>query len=175
MKNQIPTIQEVIKIGEAHGVQEGYMHNRLMQNAVEISIDILSEMQDISGLGRDVLLANYIEPWTREAEVRWFTSTENYNQEYLDYIQNFAQEKLKEFKEEFEQKKYPVKKAKIVTMTLQTRVVINESAMPEVEEEEAIQKALENIINNPDGYICYDNVDAIEDDTECPYDPEKDK
>lgn len=170
MKKQIPTIQEVIKIGEANGVQATYMHTRLMQNAVEISTDILSEMQDISGLGRDVLLTSYIEPWSREAEVRWFTSTERHNQEYLDYIQNFAQEKLKEFKDEMcPLHEEPKKKAKLVSFTLTTRVVVNENEMPECEEEDAIEKALEKIKANPDDYLVLENFEDIYDDEDCPY------
>lgn len=172
MRKQIPTIQEVIKIGEANGVKAEFMHTRLMQNAVEISTDILSEMQDISGLGRDVLLSSYIEPWTREAEVNWFTSDECNNQEYIDYIQKFAQEKLKEFKDEMcplheEPKK---RKAKLVMFTLTTRVVVDENEMPECEEEDAIRKALEKIKADPEGYLVWDNFDGMYDDEECPYD-----
>lgn len=179
MEKNIMSFNELVEYGKQHGIAEQYMRIRIQRNAIEIALQILPQMQEISacdkfGIDSNIMIDDFIEKWSREAEQRWFESKESQYGEYYDYIDAFAQEKLKEFKEEFEPK-VPQKKAKIVTMTLQTRVVINESAMPEVEEEEAIQKALENIINNPDGYICYDNVDTIEDDIECPYDPEKDE
>lgn len=171
MKKQIPTYQEVVEFGKTKGIKEEYMRSRLMQNAIEISTDILSEMQDISGFGRDMLFNNYIEPWTREAEMRWYNSDECQNCEYIEFVQKFAQEKLKEFKEEISplHEVHKKRKAKLVMFTLTTRVVVDANEMPECEEEDAIDKALEKIKANPEDYLIANNFEDMYDDEECPY------
>ena len=41
--------------------------------------------------------------------------------------------------------------------------------MPECEEEDAIEKALEKIKANPEDYLVFENFDGIYDDEDCPY------
>lgn len=73
-----------------------------------------------------------------------------------------------------------MKKAYLVTFTTTTRVVVdipedfnpNKCNLIIKEHEEAydsiIKEARENILENPEGYLCWDNAE-IEEDTECPY------
>ncbi len=160
--------------GEQHGIKSGYMRSRGQQNAIEISMTILGQMEEISGLSRATLIDFYIEKWAREAEIEWLGSQFEANCEYIDFIEGFAKKKLEEFKEEFNKPKEPVKKAKLVTFSITTRVVVNENEMQECEEEDAINAAIGKILDNPTDYIHFENLDWIEDDTECPYDPETD-
>ena len=65
-------------------------------------------------------------------------------------------------------------KAKLVTFSITTRVVTMESGYQDFDEEEAFNAARNKILENADEYFVWDNVDFIEDDTECPYNPEYD-
>lgn len=71
------------------------------------------------------------------------------------------------------------KKAFLTTFIIMTRVVVD---VPEdfdayncatKEHEDAwysiVKEARENILVNPEGYICGDNIDEIKEDKECPY------
>ena len=73
------------------------------------------------------------------------------------------------------------KKAYLVTFVTTTRITVD---VPEgfdvhncnivVEEYEKtwnsiVKEARENILENPEGYICGDNIDEIKEDKECPY------
>lgn len=174
MEKNIMTFDELMAYGEQHGIKSCYMRSRVQQNAIEISMTILGQMEEISGLSRATLIDFYIEKWAREAEIEWLGSQFEANCEYIDFIEGFAKKKLEEFKEEFEKPKEPVKKAKLVTFAVTTRVVVNENEMPECEEEDAINAAIGKIMDNPSDYIHFENVDWVEDDTECPYDPESD-
>lgn len=60
--------------------------------------------------------------------------------------------------------------AKLVRFEITSRVIVNDSDT----DEQAVEKAMEKVATNPMGYLCYDNVAAVEDDNECPYDPEFD-
>ena len=62
------------------------------------------------------------------------------------------------------------KVAKLVTFEITTRVVINESEMPEVTEEDAYNAALEKIKQEKiENLVCLDNVTEIQNDKECPF------
>ena len=73
------------------------------------------------------------------------------------------------------------KKAFLATFVTTTRVVVDVPENFDVhncnfiikEHEDAwdsiVKEARENILENPEGYICGDNVDEIEEDKECPY------
>lgn len=180
MKKQIMTAEELVAEYKNKGIAPemnlGFMETRLQENCVEISMNVLSRMQNIADMGRDVLIRDFISVWAREAEMEWIADYEKNIGEcsYYDFIDSFSERKLQEFREVYDTSITPKKKAMLVTFSITSRVVVNESAMPEVEEEDAVKKAIENIKNNPDGYICYDNFDSIENDTECPYDPETD-
>ena len=167
------TFDELIAFGESRGVKSCYMRSRVQQNAVEISMNILAEMAEYSGLSTSTLINLYIEKWSREAEIEWLGSNYEANCEYIDFIDAFSKRKLEEFKQEaFMQHKneeHPKKKAKLVMFTLTTRVVVNENEMPECEEEDAIEKALEKIKAKPEDYLVIENFDGIYDDEECPY------
>ena len=175
MEKNIMTFEELMAYGEQHGIQRCYMRSRVQQNAIEIAMNNLAEMQEISGLGRNTIIDYYIEKWSREAEIEWLGSRYEANCEYIDFIDNFSKKKLEEFKEEFNKPKEPVKKAKLVTFSITTRVVVNENEMPECEEEDAINAAIGKVLDNPTDYIHFENIDGVCDDTECPYDPETDK
>lgn len=59
-----------------------------------------------------------------------------------------------------------MKVAKLVTFSIMTRVLVDEYAT----EDDIKQAAIEHV----DTEDIYDNIESIEDDTECPYDPEND-
>lgn len=60
--------------------------------------------------------------------------------------------------------------AKLVTFEFTTRVVINESEMPEVMEEDAYNAALEKIKREKiENLVCLDNVTEIYNDGGCPF------
>ena len=60
--------------------------------------------------------------------------------------------------------------AKLVTFEFTTRVVVNESEMPEVTEEDAYNAALENIKKEKiENLVCLDNVTEIYNDRDCPF------
>lgn len=62
------------------------------------------------------------------------------------------------------------KVAKLVTFEFTTRVVVDESEMPEVMEEDACNAAIEKIKQeNIENLVCFDNVTDIYDDRECPF------
>lgn len=172
MEKNIMTFDELKAFGEKHGVKSCYMRSRVQQNAVEISMNILAEMAEYSGLSRSTLIELYIEKWSIEAEIEWLGSNYEANCEYIDFIDAFSKKKLEEFKQEkfihnIEERQK--KKAKLVMFTLTTRVVVDANEMPECEEEEAIDKALEKIKANPEDYLVLENFDGIYDDEECPY------
>ena len=77
---------------------------------------------------------------------------------------------LKTLAAKVQSKPTPKKKAKLVTLEIITRVIVNDSDPDEV----AVQKAWDKIAKDPMGYMDYDNVIDIEDDDEIPYDPERD-
>ena len=172
MEKNIMTFDELKAFGEKHGVKSCYMRSRVQQNAVEISMNILAEMAEYSGLSRSTLIDIYIEKWSREAEIEWLGSNYEANCEYIDFIDAFSKRKLEEFKQEafiHHTEERQKKKAKLVLFTLTTRVVVDENEMPECEEEDAIEKALEKIKANPEDYLVLENFDDIYDDEDCPY------
>lgn len=66
------------------------------------------------------------------------------------------------------------KVAKLVSFVITTRVIVEEDQTLENMEDEAIEKGINNILSDPEGYLTYDCTEKIEDDYECPYDPEID-
>lgn len=62
------------------------------------------------------------------------------------------------------------KVAKLVTFEITTRVIVDESEMPEVTEEDAYNAALEKIKQGDiENLVCLDNVTEIKNDKECPF------
>lgn len=62
------------------------------------------------------------------------------------------------------------KVAKLVTFEITTRVIVDESEMPEVVEEDAYNAALEKIKREKiENLVCLDNVTEIQNDKECPF------
>ena len=85
------------------------------------------------------------------------------------HLKTFVEARVKEvIKEEAKQTE---KVAKLVTFELTTRVVINKNEMPECEEEDAINAALNKIRanNNVDMWLCFDNCTEVINDKECPF------
>lgn len=150
------------------------MVNRLQENAIEISMNNLQEMQEITDLSHCTLINNYINDWAKEAELEWIGrwADNGYCDEYIDFIDDFAARKLKEFKEGFGYKHTaPTKVAKLVSFYPTTRVVVDIKDIPAGKDADdvAIDIAIEKIRNNVDDYICADNFDLCEDDEDCPY------
>ena len=61
-------------------------------------------------------------------------------------------------------------KTKIVRFEITSRVLVENMYNDEM----AIQRAIDKITKNPEGYLCHDNVMSVEDDTEMPYNPDYD-
>lgn len=62
------------------------------------------------------------------------------------------------------------KVAKLVTFEITTRVIVDESEMPEVMEEDAYNAALEKIKKEKiENLVCLDNITEIQNDKECPF------
>lgn len=62
----------------------------------------------------------------------------------------------------------PQKKAYLVSFAPMCRVVVDGDA----DNDEIIKRAAMKMLDNPEDYIYYNNVDEVKEDTECPYDPE---
>lgn len=90
---------------------------------------------------------------------------EQFSLRYYELIHNYCTYHFKKMAENASKKKV----AKLVSFVVTTRVVVNENEMPEVEEEEAIEKAIEKITKNPNNYIIFDNFDQCQNDSECPF------
>lgn len=59
--------------------------------------------------------------------------------------------------------------AKLVCVSLMTRVIVDENATEQDILELAIPKLSEKLMDEP-----FEHIESMEDDTECPYDPEFD-
>ena len=68
-----------------------------------------------------------------------------------------------------------MKKAKLITFSITTRVLVDADGTEEEQFDEAVKIARPKIVNNAKDVIMGDNVVEIDDDEECPYDPEFDK
>jgi hypothetical protein len=70
-----------------------------------------------------------------------------------------------------------MKKAYLVTLSITTRVVVDvpedncNAAVPEDCKscDSILSEAAKHIKDDPDGYLIWDNVDEVVEDTECPY------
>lgn len=79
-----------------------------------------------------------------------------------------------------------MKKAYLVTFSITTRVIADVSKefdpnnsnliIPENHEYYSgiISEAAKHVIDCPEGYLSWDNIDDVSEDTECPYDPNYD-
>lgn len=93
---------------------------------------------------------------------------EQFSLRYYELIHSYCTYQLEKL-EKMDENESNKKVAKLVSFVVTTRVVVNENEMPEVEEEEAIEKAIEKIKKNPDQYIIFDNFDQCQNDSECPF------
>ena len=59
--------------------------------------------------------------------------------------------------------------AKLVTFEITTRVIVNENEMPEVEEEDAINAAIEKVKSTIMNDLCFDQCTEVVNDKECPF------
>lgn len=60
-----------------------------------------------------------------------------------------------------------IKKAKLVSFTITTRVIVDDS----MSDEEIAEEALSKIQRNASEYLIMDNLDDVRDDIEVPYNP----
>ena len=67
------------------------------------------------------------------------------------------------------------KVAMIVEYSIRTRVLVDADKDENIQQIQAMTKARNNILEDPESYLLWDNVIEIEEDEECPYDPEYDK
>lgn len=158
--------------------------NRVMQNAIEISAQYYDKLQ--KQVGATDMVAQIIQKWSWEAENVWENPNceERVNNEYIDFIDKFAETKYHRWMNENgyideedakdEQEKgipdEPIdctrkvnKKAKLVTFEVCARVVV-----PDDDDNTAMEQAIEDIRFEPNEYINTDNIVNVEDDNSCP-------
>ena len=100
---------------------------------------------------------------------------ENYPNRYYEILVAYCDARIKEQLELKERlMNEPKKVAKLVTFEYTTRVVVNKNSMPEVEEEDAINAAIEKVKYTVLNDLCFDHCTDVSNDEECPYDPEND-
>lgn len=87
---------------------------------------------------------------------------------YYELVQNYAEVQVKRLAEKAKQEKEK-RVAKLVTFEITTRVVVDKNEMPECEEEDAINAAIEKIKDNIKDMICWDNCTDVANDIECPF------
>ena len=68
-----------------------------------------------------------------------------------------------------------MKQAKLITFSITTRVLVDDSDTEEKQFDEAVKSARAKILQEAPEKICGDNVVEFDDDYEMPYDPEYDK
>lgn len=181
MEKQIMTSKELVeeyrRTGIAPEMSSEYMETRLQENCVEIAMNNLRDMMNIADIGRDTLLRDFISVWAREAEMEFIANYhENAgNYSYYDFIDDFSEKKLEEFRKAYDKNYEPSKIAKLVTFEYTTRVIVNKNEMPEVEEEDAINSAIEKVKHTILNDLCFDHCTEVVNDEECPYDPETDE
>ena len=104
-----------------------------------------------------------------------YEDLENYPNRYYEILVAYCDARIKEQLELKERlMNEPQKVAKLVTFEYTTRVVVNKNPMPEVEEEDAINAAIEKVKYTILNDLCFDHCTDVSDDEECPYDPESD-
>jgi len=67
------------------------------------------------------------------------------------------------------------KKAKLVEFSIMTRVLVDDKVDGQALELQAFHLAKNKILDDPRSFLYIENMIEIEDDEECPYDPEFDK
>ena len=142
-------------------------------------IDFLALIIDVANYATPSLIDLYDKTLTKNDVVEKFaiswatTIKEKFEYEaaaqwsarYYELIKNYCNARIMELAEMHK----PNKVAKLVSFHITTRVVVNKNEMPEVEEEDAIQKALEKLNANPSDYLIQDNFDDCINDDECPF------
>lgn len=98
------TISDLVKLHNDNNekqISEDDMLFRINENSIEIAINFLGKMQDICEFGRDTLIRDFIVVWSKEAEVQWIQRNKDEDLSYYDFIDEFAENKFNEFKEEY--------------------------------------------------------------------------
>jgi hypothetical protein len=179
-KKHIMTIEELVNYNNQvrkATITLGQMETRIIENAIEIATGYLSKMQDVCELGRDVLNTQFISVWAREFEMEWIKawSEKDGDLSYYDAIDSFAEKKFQEFKRDHGvYDEPPAKKAMLVQFLLTARVAVTDKQPSDMEQDEAIELAINKIKNHLDDYLIADNLDGCYDDVDAPYDPETD-
>lgn len=90
---------------------------------------------------------------------------------YYELIKNYCKAQIRKLIEEKESLEPPKRVAKLVSFEVTTRVIVNENKdMPEVEEEDAINAAIEKMKEHSiEHWICFDNCTEVIEDKECPF------
>lgn len=157
--------------------------NRVMQNAIEIAVQYYGKLQE--KIVATDMVAQTIQRWSWEAENAWEDPNceENTNEEYLDFIDKFAERKYMEFLTEngfadedaknVRKTAIPdepidciskvTKRAKLVTFEVCARVVV-----PDDDNNTAMEQAIEDIRCDAEEYIHEDNIVSVEDDKSRP-------
>lgn len=93
---------------------------------------------------------------------------------YYELIANYCEAQICKLIEEKKSLEPTQRVAKLVTFEYTTRVIVNKNEMPEVEEEDAINAAIEKVKSTILNDLCFGHCIDIVNDEECPYNPEND-
>ena len=76
-------------------------NEKLIENAIEIAMNTLPELQNILDMGRDRIISDLITKWAEEAETEYQRTVQENGGEYpyYDFIDEFSERKLQETKE----------------------------------------------------------------------------
>lgn len=117
----------------------------------------------------------------KEDVIRYLMETDDYKENIEEILNCYFRQNPDAFKaweewfEEGLKAQAGNKKAKIVEFSIRTRVLVDAFADQDVQELQAFHSARNNILEAPETYLYIENMCELEDDEECPYDPEYDE
>lgn len=141
----------------------------LIIDVANYATPIFNELRDTI-ITKNEVTEKYAFEWAKIFKEKFEHETAvQFSARYHEHLKTFVEARVKEVIKEEEKKTEKV--AKLVTFELTTRVVINKNEMPECEEEDAINAALNKIRanNNVDMWLCFDNCTEVVNDKECPF------
>ena len=76
-------------------------NKQVIENAIEIAMNTLPELQIILDMGRDRIISDFILKWAEEAETEYQRVVQENGGEYpyYDFVDEFSERKLQETKE----------------------------------------------------------------------------
>lgn len=121
------------------------------------------------------LTEKYFIDWAKTIKDKFENeSAPQWSARYYELIKNYCEAQIHKLIEEKKSLEPPQRVAKLVTFEYTARVIVNKNEMPEVEEEDAINAAIEKVKSTILNDLCFDHCIDVVNDEECPYNPESD-